>query len=569
MKNWRFYAFVFFICFVFAIIIFRLFTLQITKHGYYETLADKQHQDVSSIIPARGGIYMKDKYVSDNSVSSLFPVALTKNLWKIYAAPKEIKEKEEIVYKLSPLLGINEIELMEKISIPNDSYELLKDKVDEGTAEKIKNLKLKGIGMESEKWRYFPNNEMACHLLGFVGYDGDKKVGRYGIEEYYEKELGGKPGKTEVIKDASGRLTAVGDKILEESEQGADIVLTIDPNIQFFIEKKLKETIDKLAAIGGTIIIMDIKTGAIKGMANWPFFDPNKYNEVKNINIFLNSATYGLFEPGSIMKPITMAAALDKGIINPNTTYEDKGFVNVGDRIIKNYTSKANGVQTMTQVLEKSLNTGAVFVQQKMGKDIFREYLEKFGFNDKTGIDLKSETKGNLSNLKGDVEYATAAFGQGIAVTPIEIITAFSAIANDGVLMRPYVVDKIIYKNGKEEKTEPKEVRRVISSDTASRLTAMMVSVVKNSFDRKASVPGYLIAGKTGTAQIPDFQKGGYSDQTIHSFGGFFPAYNAKFSVLIKVDEPKGIRFASDSITPLFRQIAEYLLNYYEIPPSE
>lgn len=512
---------------------------------------------------------MKDKNVLDDSISSLFPVALTKNLWKIYAVPREIKENEEIVYKLSPLLGINEIELMAKLSDPNDSYELLKDKVEESVAEKIKNLKLTGIGMEPEKWRYFPNNEMACHLLGFIGYEGDKKVGRYGIEEYYEKELGGKPGRIEAVKDASGRLTTMGDKILEESEQGADIILTIDPNIQSFIEKKLKETIEGLSAIGGTIIIMDIKTGAIKGMANWPFFDPNKYNEVKDMNVFLNPAIYDLYEPGSIMKPITMAAALDKGIINPNTTYEDKGFVKVGGTTIKNYTSKPNGVQTMTQVLEKSLNTGAVFVQQKMGKDIFLEYLEKFGFNDKTGIDLKNETKGNLSNLKGDVEYATAAFGQGIAITPIEIATAFSAIANDGVLMRPYVVDKIIYSNGTEKKTEPKEVRRVISSDTASRLTAMMVSVVKNSFDKKAGVPGYLIAGKTGTAQIPDFKNGGYSDQTIHSIEGFFPAYNAKFSVLIKIDEPKGIRFASDSITPLFKQIAEYLLNYYEIPPSE
>ena len=396
-------------------------------------------------------------------------------------------------------------------------------------------------------------------------------MGRYGVEEYYEEKLAGKAGFVEAKKDSLGQLISVGDRILSQPEDGVDLILTIDPNIQFFIEGKLKETIERLRAPSGTIIVMEVKTGAIKAMANWPDFDPNKYNEVKDPHLFLNPAISETYEPGSIFKPITMAGALDEGVIEPNTTYEDKGFTEVEEHIIRNALERAEGIQTMTQVLEKSLNSGAIFVQQKLGKDDFKKYVEKFGFGSKTGIDLSGEEKGNISNLKkkGNVEYATASFGQGIAVTSIQLITALSAIANDGILLRPYVVEKIIYKNGEEKLTQPKEIRRVISSETASRLTAMMVSVVKNGYSKKAGIPGYLIAGKTGTSQIPDLEKGGYTEETIHTFGEFFPALNPQFSVLIKIDKPKVIRFAADSLTPVARQITEYILNYYEIPPSQ
>ncbi|PJE57761.1 MAG: penicillin-binding protein 2 [Candidatus Portnoybacteria bacterium CG10_big_fil_rev_8_21_14_0_10_38_18] len=571
MKNWRFYTFVFFIGLIFLVVIFRLFTLQILKHSFYKTLAANQHQSFQTIYPSRGEIFMKDEHTNSDSPFLLFPVAINKDFWTVYAVPKEIENKEETVEKLSPLLGVEEETLKERIEKTDDPYEPLKNKVDEDTVNGIKEFNLEGIHFESENWRYFPASELACHVIGFVGFDGDKKVGRYGIEGYYQEELAGKPGFVEAKKDSLGQLISVGDRILAQPEEGVDLVLTIDPNVQFFVEGKLKETIERLEAPSGTIIVMEVKTGAIKAMASWPTFNPNKYNEVKNINLFLNPAIYEAYEPGSIFKPITMAAALDKEVIEPNTTYEDKGFTEVAGRIIKNALDRAEGIQTMTQVLEKSLNSGAIFAEQRMEKDDFKKYIQRFGFGQKTGIDLSGEEKGNVSNLdtKGDVEYATISFGQGIAVTSIQLIAAFSAIANDGILMKPYVVEKIIYKNGEEEITKPKEIRRVISSETASRLSAMMVSVVKNGYSKKAAVPGYLIAGKTGTAQIPDFEKGGYTEETIHTFGEFFPALNPQFSVLIKVDKPKGINFASESIAPLARQIAEYILNYYEIPPTQ
>jgi cell division protein FtsI/penicillin-binding protein 2 len=569
MKNWRFYFLVAVIFLCFGVIVFRLFFLQITKHGYYKAQADSQHQHFQPIYPVRGEIFMRDRNTEDSD-SFLFPVAINKDFWNISVVPKEIEEKEETVQQLAPLLEIDEESLRERVNKENDPYEPLKSKVEQSLVDKVRALSLKGILFEKEGWRYYPNSDLICHLIGFLGMDDSKKVGRYGVEGYYEKELAGKAGLIEAKKDSSGEIISVGGSVIEEPEDGADLILTIDPNVSSFVEKKLAATIKKLDAVKGTIIVMEVKTGAIRAMSSLPGFDPNKYNEVKDSKLFLNPAISEIFEPGSIFKPVTMSAALDAEVLMPNTTYEDKGYTEVSGVIINNALDKAEGVQTMTQVIEKSLNSGAIFAQQELGKDGFKKYVEKFGFGEKTGIDLGGEERGNISNLKkkNDVDYATMAFGQGIAVTPIQLVAAIGAIANDGVLLRPYILERIIYKNGEEKITRPKEVRRVISSDAASRMTAMMVSAVKNGYSKKAGIEGYSIAGKTGTAQIPDPIKGDYSEETIHTFIEFFPAFNPRFVILIKVDKPKGIRFSSDSITPLAKELAEYILNYYEIPPN-
>jgi cell division protein FtsI/penicillin-binding protein 2 len=569
MKNWRFYFLVAVIFICFGVIVSRLFFLQITKHGYYKAQADSQHQNFQPIYPTRGEIFMRDKNTGDSD-SFPFPVAINKDFWNISVVPKEIEDKEEAVQKLAPFLKIGEEVLRQRVSKKDDPYEPLESKVEQASADGIRALNLKGVLFEKESWRYYPNSNLTCHLVGFLGMDSDKKVGRYGVEGYYEKELAGKAGWVEAKKDSSGEIISVGGSVIEEPEDGADLILTIDPNVSSFIEKKLAETIDKLDATKGTIIVMEVKTGAIRAMSSLPGFNPNKYNEVKDSKLFLNPAISEIFEPGSIFKPITMSAALDAEVLTPNTTYEDKGYAEVSGVIIKNALDRAEGIQTMTQVIEKSLNSGAIFAQQKLGKDGFKKYIEKFGFGEKTGIDLGGEEKGNISNLKkkNDVDYATMSFGQGIAVTPIQLVAAIGAIANDGVLLRPYILERIKYKNGEEKVTQTKEIRRVISSDAASRMTAMMVSAVKNGYSKKAGIEGYSIAGKTGTAQIPDPVKGNYSEETIHTFVEFFPAFNPRFVILIKVDKPKGIRFSSDSITPLAKELGEYLLNYYEIPPN-
>jgi len=567
-RSWRLYILVFFIFLAGFSLIFRLFSLQILKYNFYKNLARRQHLTSQTLFPKRGEIFIKDRFYGINSSSQLSHLATNKEWQMVYAVPNKIENKKETVKILAPLLKIEEEVLVKKLSKKDDPYEVLKHKLSLETVEKIKELDIDGIELTAENWRYFPYETLAAHLIGFVGFSDDEKVGRYGLEEYYNKELEGECGFLEGEKGENGQLIAVANNYSFPAKDGVNLILTIDSNIQFFIEKKLQEVVERLDAEGGTIIVTNPQSGEIKAMASLPTFDPNNYSKVKDIAVFLNPAIFNLFEPGSIFKPITMAIALDKKLLTPETTYEDKAFIKIGNRTIHNSHDKAEGIQTMTQVLEKSLNTGAVFVQQTIGKKIFKNYLKKFGLSEKTGIDLKGEVAGNISNLntKGDMEYANASFGQGIAMTPIELAMALGVIANKGKLMKPYIVEKFIYDNGKEKTISPKIKRQVISPEAAEELTKMLVSVIENGYGKKTKIPGYFIAGKTGTAQVPE--AGGYSDKTIHSFGGFFPAFNPEFLILVKVDNPHSIRFAADSVVPTFKEITQHILNYYEIAPS-
>jgi len=571
MKNWRFYFLSVIIFFCFVGVIFRLFNLQILKHNSYQEMAANQQQAYQNIYPERGEIFLKDRYIEENSRSLFSPIAINKNFYNVYAVPKDITEKEETAESLALLLGIDANTIKERIYKENDPYEPLKNKVSEDVVGQIKELNLKGINFETIQRRYFPANEMACHLIGFVRQaNGEADKGQYGAEEAYNQELSGKPGKAIVEKDSNGQIIPASKEIIEKPEDGADLVLTIDPNVQFFVESKLKEYIDKFKSVSGSVVIMDVQTGKIIAMASYPKFNPNNYGDVKNINVFMNPVMQSTYEPGSIFKAITMAGALDKGVVNPQTTYNDTGKIEVSGKIVQNALKRAEGVQTMTQVLEKSLNLGAVFAQQKLGKSAFKDYVLKFGFGEKTGIDLNGEVRGNVSNLNQDIDvnYANVSFGQGIAVTPIQIVTAFATIANNGIMMKPYVVEKII-RGDKEEEIQPQEIRRVISQDTASRLTAMLVSVVENGHTQRAGVEGYQIAAKTGTAQIPDPAKGYLENETIHSVAGYFPAFNSRFSMLVKLDRPIGAQYAESTSAPLFGEIAKYVLNYYEIMPNK
>ncbi len=389
--------------------------------------------------------------------------------------------------------------------------------------------------------RVYSKGPFASQVLGFVGFQGIDRVGQYGVEGYHD------------------------DALLD-----GDIVLTIDPNIQSYVESRLNEVLRKYSSEGGTAIVQDPKTGAILAMASSPSFDPNHYSDY-SLERYLNSNVQKQFEPGSSFKAITMAAALDTGSVTPDTTYTDTGVLEVGGYKIRNYNDESNGVQTMRQVLDKSLNTGAAFAQRRTGNDKFLNYVVGFGFSQKTGIDLAGEISGNISNLyqNRQVNFSTASFGQGIAVTPLQLINAYSAIANGGKLMRPYVVKEIVYADGTRKQTLPKIIGTPIREQTAGTLTAMLVDVVDHGFDQ-GRVSGYDVAGKTGTAQIPDKVNGGYleDNQYIHDFVGFAPAYAPRFVILLKMVRPQGIKFASRSLSPVFSDIAEYLLRYFKIPPT-
>jgi len=553
--------------FAFAIIVLRLFQVQVLDHHNYVALAEDQYGFYDKVIPKRGKIFFKDEYSSE-----LYPAAVNKKMNLIYAVPREIKNPGETADTLTKILEVDWEELFKTLNKPDDSYEIIQRKVDDGLAEKIRELNIKGIKTAPEDWRYYPGDSLAANVLGFVGYKDESKIGQYGVEGYYQNELAGEAG---IIGSESGSILGKivgGEPNFGTSRDGDDLVLTIDHTVQFTVEKKLKETIEKFGAESGSAIIMDPKTGAIMAMAQQPDYDPNKYFETEDLNYFINTNARGLYEPGSVIKPITMAMAVDLNKITPETTYLDKGAVGIKGWTIYNSDGKAYGEQTMTQVLEKSLNTGIVFVQQQIDKKEFHDYLKNFGFDVPTGVGVEEEIKGDLSNLdnsKVDVNYANAAFGQGIMMTPIEILTAISAIANDGKLMKPYLVEKFIYADGGETEVSPQVVRQAISPRAANLTAAMMVSVVKNGHSRGARVKGYHFAGKTGTAQVAKKDGRGYDpDQSIHTFVGFGPVPNPRFAMLIRLDNPTEVRFAADSTSRFFRETMKFLVDYYNIPPD-
>ncbi|OHA50388.1 MAG: hypothetical protein A3A97_03495 [Candidatus Terrybacteria bacterium RIFCSPLOWO2_01_FULL_40_23] len=547
-----------------AIIISRLFFLQVFEHDFYAALARGQQQVFENIVPERGGIFLTDK---NNETT---PLAVNKDFPFVYAVPKDIEDGEKTAKQLSEIFGGDEKEILEKLSKKEDTYEVLAQRINEEQVQKIKDLNIKGIAIRNERLRYYPAGSLASHVSGFVGQDEEGVIGRYGLEGFYEKKLRGVVGKLVGEKDARGNILQSFGENKDAAQPGNDLLLTIDPNIQTIVEEKLRDATEKWSIDGGTIIVMDPLTGAIRALANFPNFDLNNYSKVEDANVFANPAVSHLFEPGSVFKPITIAAGLDTKTITPGTTYENTGSVKIGSYTITNVVQEAKGIRTMTEVLEESLNTGVIFVEEKTGQDVFKKYVESFGMNEKTGIDIFGEVSGNISNLsdKRAINYATASFGQGIAITPIEMTMGIAAIANQGELMTPYVVQTIRHADGTEERTQPESKRKVMSSRVANDLIAMMVSVVRNGTGKRAQIPGYTIAGKTGTAQVPNPESRGYSDKDIHTFAGFFPAFDPRVLIFIKLDDPKGVRYAEGSAVPLFREIAEYLITYYAIPPD-
>ncbi|MFH0852325.1 MAG: penicillin-binding protein 2 [bacterium] len=563
-SDWRIYFLLVILFLIYGAIVYRLFSIQVLQHGALSALAQGQYEIIKKTTPQRGDIFVQDKNYSST------PLATARGYPFVFLVPKEIENKEKIADSLSGILGLDKSVILDKADKIGDPFVLLKSKLDDVGYQAIRDLNFKGVYLGEENLRWYPQGDLASHVLGFVGYKGDQRLGQYGVEGYWEEELAGKPGFLKTERDAAGRLIFTGDYTVEPAIEGSQLFLTVDPNIQFMAEQKLEALLKKWQAPSGSIVVTDPKTGAIKAMASFPDFNSNEYGKVENIDDFLNPVTQKLYEPGSIFKPITMAAGLDTGKITPETSYVDTGSVTLNGYTITNAAGRSYGLSTMNKVLEKSINTGAVFAEHLIGNETFKKYVEAFGFNRPTGVDLAGEVSGNISNLGGkqDINFATASFGQGIAVTPMEIISAIGAIANSGKMMRPYVVEKIVHSDGREEKIEPSEIRQVISEQSANKLTAMLVSTVRNGYD-KVKIKGYFIAGKTGTAQIPNFDSRGYSEQTIHSFIGYAPAYDPKFLIFIKMDKPLGITFASDSLAPVFTEMAMYLFGYYGIAPDE
>jgi cell division protein FtsI/penicillin-binding protein 2 len=418
--------------------------------------------------------------------------------------------------------------------------------------------------IEEGSSRKYLQGSIASQVVGFFG---GELTGQYGVEGFYDNILQGKTGFLESGAGDNGGVAEV--------ENGSDIYLTLDYNIQFTAEKLLEKAKNDLDIESGQIIVMDPVSGKIVAMANFPNFDPNNYSEVKDFQVFQNATIQKLFEPGSVMKPITMAAAINEGKISPDTTYVDKGKLKIGGNTISNYGDRVWGEQTMTGVLEKSINTGAVFAENKLGNDLFMKYLNDFELFQPTDIGLQGEVFSDNKELKKgyEINYDTAAFGQGIDITPVQLLRAFSVIANGGKMVNPYIVEKIA---GRESEKIPGVgqtafAKEIISQKTASQVSAMLVSVIENGYSKVAKIPGYYLAGKTGTAQIPwsaiNVSKKGYSNETWQSFIGFGPAFNPKFMIFVKLDNPKA-KTAEYSAAPIFKDLAKYIIDYWQIPPD-
>ena len=531
-----------------SLIAWRLFVLSYIRHTLYTQTAQAQNQNISNIL-IRGNIFVQDPKATGTATNQHYLVATNKKFPLVYASPAALSDSSGTARQLAEILHIDQPALQTLLGSGSTASKIIARKISVEQADAINKLGIKGVGIRYETDRFYPANSFLSKVIGFLGFGGDGRLGQYGIESYFNDELSGQ------VEDTA-------------SPRPDDIVLTIDRNIQTFIESELNDVLAKWQASGGSIIIQDPETGKIIAMADEPTFDLNNYSSSPT-STFINRNVQEMFEPGSSFKPITMAVGLDLGKIAPNTTFTDPGVIDIAGRQIHNFDGQAHGTVTMTQVLEKSLNTGAAFVENLVGQDNFLDYIINFGFGQKTGLDLPGEVSGDVANLYSgrQVNFVTASFGQGIAVTPIQLITAYSALANGGKLMKPYIVDRVIHEGGAEDITQPEVASIPISEKTSAKIRSMLVSVVDIGFD-KARIKGYDVAGKTGTAQIAD-GKGGYQEDVfIHNFVGFAPASNPKFVILIKMDKPQGITFAADSLSPTFRDVAAYLLNYYNIPPS-
>ncbi len=554
-----------------AVIVLKLFFLQGFQHAFYEALASGQHELYQELIAKRGTIY-----VHDYKDETIVPVATNQQLAFIYADPRLVDDSDDTAEALAEIFHLDATAtavLENRLDQPEDPYEPIERDVSEQTLQRILDLDLDGIFYVREPSRLYPEAEMSGHVLGFVGTNEDgSESGKYGIEGYFDALLSGVHGSLLSERDIAGRLIAVGTRILEPAVDGADIVLTIDRTIQYQTCASLKAAVEKHDADGGSVVIVDPMTGDILGMCGSPDYDPNVYNLVSSINTFNNPAIFAAYEPGSIFKSFTMAAAVDAGAVSPTTTFTDTGSVMVDGwhKPIGNAEGKVYGEVDMTKVLEDSINTGMIFSMRAMGMDPFVDYVKAFGFGKQTGIELDTEVAGTIDALEigAEIYAATASFGQGITVTPLQIAMAYAVLANGGVLKRPQIIDEIRYADGTVEQRAPVDLAQVIDPKTSRTIGAMLVSVIEHGHGSRAGVPGYYIGGKTGTAQVARSDAVGYDeDNTVGSFAGFGPVEDPKFAMVVRIDNPKDVVWAESTAAPLFGEIAEFLLQYFEVPP--
>ena len=548
-----------------AVLLVRLYIVQIVHGDEYRETGEGQYVHTVRDLYKRGSIFFTTK---DNEKVS---AATIKSGYLLAIDPSRIEDAEKTYTEINVLVPLDHDTFIMRASKKDKTYQEIEKQVDEELADKIDALNLAGVKLYKNQWRYYPGKSLSARTVGFIGYDGDKILGKYGLERYYNETLMRDSDHMSVNFFAE-IFSNLGELVFDSSDsREGDIVTTIEPTVARTLDRVLDEAQAEWnsAYTGG--IIMNPQTGEILALNVVPSFDLNERSGV-DIETFRNPLTENVYEMGSIIKPLTVAAGLDAGVITPQSTYYDAGFVTLDDYTIRNYDGRGRGTVSMQEVLSQSLNTGVAHIADLLGKDRFRKYFYGLKLGSETGIDLPNEAHGLVHNLESprEVEYATASFGQGIALTPIATVRALSAIANGGVLVTPHLVKSIELTNGDEHEVGYADGERIFSEKTSEDITSMLVKVVDTALKGgNAKNPYYTVAAKTGTAQIADEVNGGYyDDRYLHSFFGYFPAYDPKFLIFLYTVEPKGVKYASETLTDPFMDLVQFLINYYAVPPD-
>lgn len=545
-------------------IIVRLFSLQIVNQSAYKERAERQYLTSTNDSFDRGTIYFTKKggvTVAAATVATGF---------KLSIAPNKLENIEKTYDALSAIVPIDRELFFQKAKKKADPYEEVAFRMNQEQSLAITELGLPGVSVYREKWRFYPGAELAAKAIGFVSYKDDIRIGRYGLERYYNDVLS--RGENSFYVNFFAEIFAnVQSTIFKNKSLTGDVVTTIEPTVQSQLESLISRVDEKWGsdAVGG--LIMDPQTGEIVAMAHVPTFDLNEFGKEKDVSIYGNSFSQDVYEMGSIVKPLVMAGALDAGILTPTTTYTDNnGFVKIQDRTFYNFDKKGRGTVSMQEVLNQSLNTGMIFVQQKLGKELFKNYLlDRYKLGEKTGVDLPSEASGLVSGLKAtnDVNYAAASFGQGIATSPLAIVRAYASLANGGHLVTPHLAKEIQQENGGVKVLTYPVGSSILSPETSATITDMLVNVVDKGYHR--GLPHYSVAAKTGTAQMakPD-GSGYYDDRNFHSLIGYFPAYEPRFVLYLFNNFPKGASFSSQTLADPFFEMVQFMTSYYELTPD-
>ncbi len=576
------------------VLIAKLYIVQVVRHDLYVDAADKQYVKKTNTLVDRGNIYMTTKdgiaipaatmktgytvYINAKS----FHAAVAKKQYtdingqvveRVEVALADLQKRLETIGDAlsSTTIRFDAQTLLDVQQKPTDPYEELVKDADESYVTAVKNLNMAFLGVVKEKKRYYPGGDLASQVIGLLGYKGDEIAGRYGLEKQFEKTL---TRGASAYTNFFAEIFSGAKKIISDSESlEGDIYTTIEPTVQKELQKTITEIQQKQNSDLTGAIIMDPYTGEIKAMAQTPGFNPDGSQKVTDISVYKNDAVESSREMGSIIKPLTMAVGIDTGKVHADATYTDAGFVQVRDRIMYNFDKKGRGVITYQEALSKSLNTGFIHIAQLVGNRTLTEYFLKFGLGEKTNIDLPDESAPLTKNLeKGDVEHATASFGQGIAMTPIGTIRALAVLANGGHLVQPHVVQKVKYSVGTSKTTDIPKLdpdKSLLKLSTIDEIQQMLVyNVDKALLDGKRKNPHYTIAAKTGTAQIASPQGGYIEGKNTHTFIGFFPAYKPKFIIFLYTVDPKMSQYASESLANPFLDLTDFMIQYYQIPPD-